>query len=190
LGYSVDVGDDAYPAEIERDVTLAGGGQIHVRPIRPDDAPRLQALHSRLSRDSIFFRFFSPLPALSDARAAYFTAVDYQTRMAIVALDRPTDQPAAEEQIIGVCRYDLLNDTRAEIALIVEDRFQHLGVGSTLFSALIEVAQERGITVFVANVLPENARMLRLLQESGYPLRRRRSRDYLAIEIDLTTPPA
>jgi RimJ/RimL family protein N-acetyltransferase len=184
------VGDDAYPAEIERDVTLPRGGQIHLRPIRPDDASRLQALHSRLSRDSIFFRFFSPLPFLSDARAAYFTSVDYQQRLAIVAVVRPDADPTADEEIIGVSRYDRLDDDRAESALIVEDRYQHHGVGTVLFGALIETAKARGVKMLVANVLPENARMLNLLQDSGYPLKRRRASDYLVVELDLTDPPA
>src|SRR4051812_7839814 len=110
MRYSVGVGKDASPAELERDVTLPDGSQIHLRAIRPDDAPRLQALHGRLSRDSIYLRFFSPLPVLTDARAAFFANVDYQTRLAIVAVDCPgsagePDQPLPDEQIVGVARY-------------------------------------------------------------------------------------
>ena len=194
MRYSVGVGTDAYPAELERDVPLPDGSQIHVRPIRPDDAPRLQALHSRLSRDSIYFRFFSPLPVLTDDRAAYFATVDYAQRMALVAVDRPggtmPDQPSHDEEIAAVARYDLLADGRAEVALLVEDRFQHHGVGTALFRALIDAARARSVPALVANVLPENTRMLHLLQESGLPLRRRRAGGYLAIEIDLSAPPS
>src|SRR6266536_3961998 len=197
MRYSQDVGKDAYPAELERDVTLSDGGQIHLRPIRPSDAPRLQTLHSRLSRDSIYFRFFSPLPVLTDARAEFFATVDYQTRLAIVAVDRSdgtgsANQPPAEgsatddEQIVGVARYDRVDDGRAEVAIVVEDRYQHHGVGTTLFWAILDAARARGIKTAVANVLPENSRMLHLLQESGLPLRRKRVAGYLAIEIDLT----
>src|SRR5689334_13280322 len=120
----------AYPAELERDAPLPRGGTVHLRPIRPDDAPRLQAFHGRLSRDSIFMRFFSPLPVLTDQRAAYFTTIDYDRRMAIVA----TQPVGDDEQIIGVGRYDRVDDefapdVRAEFALIVEDQVQHLGIG-------------------------------------------------------------
>src|SRR6478752_6603262 len=87
LGYSVSVDDGVYPADLERDVPLRDGGTIHVRPIKADDVTRLQAFHGRLSRDSIFFRFFSPLPVLTDERAAYFTTVDYDHRLAIVAVE-------------------------------------------------------------------------------------------------------
>jgi RimJ/RimL family protein N-acetyltransferase len=182
----VTVATEGYPAELERDVRLPVGGSLHVRPIRPDDANRLQALHGRLSRASIFFRFFSHLPVLTDARAAYFTNVDYQRRMALVAVEGSGE----DEQIIGVARYDLVDDGRGEIGLIVEDRFQRHGVGKTLFWALVAAARDRGVPALVANVLPENDRMLRLLADSGLPLHRRRLRDYVEITADLSEPPA
>ena len=75
-----------YPSDLEADVPLRHGGTVHVRPIRPDDAGRLQAFHRRLSRDSIFFRFFSHLPELSEDRAACFTQIDYHARLAIDAV--------------------------------------------------------------------------------------------------------
>jgi hypothetical protein len=94
------MGAGEYPADLERDVTLRDGGMIHLRPIRPDDVKRLQAFHGRLSRDSIFFRFFSPLPVLTDERAAYFTTVDYDHRLAIVAVEGTGEN----EQIVTTAR--------------------------------------------------------------------------------------
>src|SRR5262245_19708400 len=133
------MGGGGYPADLERDVPLRDGGTIHLRPIRPDDVKRLQAFHGRLSRDSIFFRFFSPLPVLTGERAAYFTTVDYDQRLAIVAVERnnePNGPDGDDEQIVGVVRYDRSDEDTAEFALIVEDRYQHHGIGSTLFVAL------------------------------------------------------
>jgi RimJ/RimL family protein N-acetyltransferase len=191
MSYSVSVGKDAYPAELEQDVTLSDGSQLRLRPIRPDDAPRLQALHSRLSRDSIFFRFFSPLAILTDARAEFFATVDYQRRLALVAVEPPGNDDASDparpdEQIVGVSRYDLDDHGRAEVAIVVEDTYQHHGVGTILFWAILDAARARGITTAIANVLPENARMLHMLQESGLIRRRRRVGGYLAIELDIS----
>jgi RimJ/RimL family protein N-acetyltransferase len=180
------VGTNAYPAELDRDVSLPSGGRLHVRPIRPDDAARLQAFHGRLSRSSIFFRFFSHVSVLTDERAAYFTTIDYQRRMALVAVEGDGDS----EAIIGVARYDLLDDGRAELGLIVEDRFQRHGVGKALFWALVAAARARGVQTLVANILPENERMLGLLTDSGLPLHRHRKRDYVEVDVDLTEPPA
>jgi GNAT superfamily N-acetyltransferase len=184
--------DVAYPADLARDVHLRRGGTVHLRPIRPDDAPRLQAFHWRLSRDSIVMRFFSPLPILTDERAAYFTTLDYDRRLALVA----TQTIADAEEIVGVARYDRVDDewapdTRAEFALIVEDRVQHHGIGAVLFWALVETARTRGITTLLADVLAENRRMLNLLRETGLPMRSRRAGTAIRVELDITpTGPA
>jgi GNAT superfamily N-acetyltransferase len=117
----VATGKGAYPVDLEQDVPLADGRIVHLRAIRADDVGRLQAFHGRLSRDSIFFRFFSPLPVLTDERAAYFTTLDYDQRLAIVAVERPASTAqhdgtlgdgaqAGGEQIIGVIRYDRAAD--------------------------------------------------------------------------------
>ena len=56
-----------YPAAFETDVVLSDGATTQVRPIRPDDAPRILAFHARQSPESIYYRYFSPRPRLSDA---------------------------------------------------------------------------------------------------------------------------
>lgn len=187
VDYSVNMAEGAYPAELERDVALRSGGTIHLRPIRPDDAARLQAFHGRLSPDSIVMRFFSPLPMLSDDRAAYFTSLDYDRRLAIVA----TEGSGGDEQIVGVVRYDRDVDDydRAELALIVEDRVQHHGIGSVLFWALVEAARARGVKALQAEVLAENRRMLRLLRESGLPMQSRRVGTAIRVALDLASSP-
>jgi len=50
----------------ERTVVLSDGGTAHLRPIRPDDVEQLRALHARLSQQSIYFRFFSPIPRIPE----------------------------------------------------------------------------------------------------------------------------
>ena len=65
-------------------VVLGDGESALVRPIRPDDAPALAAFHDRQSRDSIYRRYFSPKPHLSDADLRHFTEVDFVDRVALV----------------------------------------------------------------------------------------------------------
>jgi GNAT superfamily N-acetyltransferase len=183
--YSSHMGGASYPDDLDRVVPLRDGGTLHLRAIRSDDVGRLQAFHSRLSRDSIFYRFFSPLPVLTDERAAYFTTLDCNRRLAIVAVEGSGD----DEQIVGVVRYDRDDADGAEFALIVEDRVQHHGIGGALFWALVEAARARGIVTFGADVMAENRRMLGLLRESGLPMRAQRARDLIRVEMDLTTRP-
>ena len=65
-------------------VVLGDGETVHIRPIRPDDAPALAAFHERQSPESIYRRYFSPRPRLSDADLEHFTNVDMVDRVALV----------------------------------------------------------------------------------------------------------
>jgi acyl-CoA synthetase (NDP forming)/GNAT superfamily N-acetyltransferase len=150
-----------YPAEWEADVVVADGGVVHVRPITPEDADRLVALHSRLSERTVYLRYFGPYPRLSDRDLYRFTHVDHTDRVALVAL--------LGDDIIGVGRYDRADDTAdAEVAFVVDDAHQGRGIGSLLLEHLAAAARERGIQRFVAEVLAENSRMVRTFADAGY----------------------
>jgi hypothetical protein len=87
-----------YPSGFDHDVVCSGNITIHIRPIRPDDAPRLAAFHSHLAPHSIYLRFFSFHPYLSDRELENFTCVDYEDRLALVA--------ELDGQLLAVGRYD------------------------------------------------------------------------------------
>jgi hypothetical protein len=82
----------------EADVALADGGAAHIRPIRPDDGGALAAFHGRLSAETQYLRFFSPKPALTPRDVERFTHVDFDTRVAFVAV--------LDGAIVAVARYD------------------------------------------------------------------------------------
>lgn len=150
-----------YPARWEADVALADGGTVHVRPVRPDDAERVRAFHARQSRESIYFRYFSPMPKLSQRELDRLTRVDYLTRMAFVAL--------LGDDIVGLASYDLWRDPRAaEVAFIVDDRHQGRGIATVLLEYLIVAARENGFEALTAQVLPENRRMLSVFHRAGF----------------------
>jgi predicted CoA-binding protein/RimJ/RimL family protein N-acetyltransferase len=154
------VADDSYPAHWAADVVLRDGGTAHLRPIRPDDADRLRRFHSRLSDETIYFRFFSLLRELSDKDVAKFTNVDHVDRVALVA--------TVGEEIIGVVRYERISPDAAEVAFNIEDSYQGRGVGSVFLEHIAAAARERGVATFVADVLPTNRRMLRVFTDAGY----------------------
>jgi GNAT superfamily N-acetyltransferase len=162
-------------------VELLDGTHITYRAIVPDNAAALQRFHHRLSERSIYLRFFSAKPELSDRKAGYFTNVDAINRFALVALD-----PERSEEIIAVVSFDREgNPERAEYAAAVEDRWQGRGLGLALTRHLIEAALKRGIRVFTGVVLPENARMLNLLRDLHLPERLRYEEGIEYVEIDL-----
>ena len=154
-----------YPSGWESDVVLRDGGTVHVRPIRPSDGPGIRALHGRLSPETIYFRFLSPLPTLSPKLLERFVRVDYVDRMALVAL--------LGGEIIAVGRYERLPSLagpgdQAEVAFLVDDAHQGRGLGTVLLEQLAALARAAGITRFVADTLPDNSRMLRVFHEAGF----------------------
>ena len=152
-----------YPDDLERDVAGAGGLRYHVRPIRPDDAPRLVAFHQLLSPHSVYLRFFTFHPTLSQGEVERFTTVDYVNRLALVA--------TAGDRLIAVGRFDRVpGETEAEVAFVVADEYQHHGIGSLLLDELARAAWQRGIEVFKAETLAENAAMLDVFRHAGFPV--------------------
>jgi acetyltransferase len=150
-------------------IPLVTGEQAILRPIRPDDAPRLQALVQRLSPETRYRRFFSHRRTLPAAAAARFAQVDAHARLAIVA-ERPT--PAGPE-LIGVARCDVVDPAApqtASVAMVVEDRFQHAGLGRALLRVLVAAARAQGITRFAGDVLTENHPVLAFLRDAGFPV--------------------
>lgn len=149
-----------YPREWEADVLLTDGGVARMRPIRPDDAQILVEFYDRVSAESKYLRFFAPYPRLSPRDVARFTQVDYVDRVALIL--------TVGERMIAVGRYDRLDNDQAEVAFLVEDAHQGRGIAQLLLEHLAEAARERGITAFVAEVLPENRRMAQVFVDAGY----------------------
>lgn len=148
------------PVEWEADVVLRDGSVAHIRPITPDDADGIRAFHSKQSEESIYLRFFAPLRELSERDVHRFTHVDHHDRVALVA--------TLDGEITGIGRYDRINPTSAEVAFNISDHFQGKGIGSVMLEHLAAIAQEMGITRFVAEVLPQNRKMLTVFKDAGY----------------------
>jgi GNAT superfamily N-acetyltransferase len=126
-----DVMQDAapYPRELVRTVTLKDGFSARMRPIRPDDEPRLADLYDRLSRHTAYQRFFTVLRRLPPDWYHFFANVDYVRRLALVA-ERET---VAGVQLIGVGRYEPSEEPdTAEVAFVVEDGWQGRGLGGSV----------------------------------------------------------
>jgi len=168
---------DGYPAEWEADVVLRDGSVAHVRPIVPDDGDRLRRFHAGQSAESIYLRFFAALKSLSDKDVARFTQVDYDSRVALVATVRG--------EIIGVARYDRIDVTSAEVAFNISDAYQGKGVGSVLLEHLAAVAQERGVARFVADVLPQNRKMIQVFNDAGYEVSHKFDNGVIAVAFEI-----
>lgn len=156
--------EPAYPAHWEADIPLRDGTAAHLRPIRPEDADALQALHQSQSERSRYFRFFAPKPELSSKDLTLFTTVDHRDRVAFVV--------EIADELVAVARYDRVSETDAEVAFYVSDALHGRGLGSILLEHLAAAALENGISTFSAEVLPENRAMLSVFTEAGFDVRR------------------
>jgi acyl-CoA synthetase (NDP forming)/GNAT superfamily N-acetyltransferase len=172
-----------YPAHWEGDVVLADGSTVQVRPIRPDDGPRILDFHERQSPESIYFRYFTPRPKLSDADVEHLTHVDYVDRMAFVAL--------RDDQLIGVARYDRWpTRSEAEVAFFVDDKHRGRGLATLLLEYLAAAARQTGISGFTASVLPTNQRMVGVFRQAGFQTASAFEDGVIEVRLDLQPTPA
>jgi GNAT superfamily N-acetyltransferase len=167
-----------YPGELETDIEVGSGATLRMRPIGGEDAKRLEEFHARLSFDSIYRRYFYEHPQLSADEVRRLTQVDYVNRLALVIEDG--------DDLVAVGRYDRSPDTTtAEVAFVVRDDYQHLGLGHRLLEALAKAAWARGIVTFSAETLFTNHDMMAIFRHSGYPLTTTVSRGEISVRLSI-----
>jgi GNAT superfamily N-acetyltransferase len=153
----------AYPVGLECEIVTRAGTPMTMRPIIADDSLKLSDFHGLLSPTSVYRRYFYLHPELSPKEIVHLTEVDYVARLAMVV--------EHDGQLVAVGRYDRYPGTsEAEVAFVVADDYQHLGLGTLLLEHLARAARRTGISVFEASVLVENRGMLDVFRNSGYPL--------------------
>jgi acetate---CoA ligase (ADP-forming) len=170
-----------YPAHREADVVLRDGSTLSVRPVRPDDEPRLRAFFDRLSDRSRTFRFFSAATSTADAVSAALD-VDHRDRFGLVATRGP------DAEAVAHALYVRTGTDRAEAAFAIADEMQGHGLGTILLAHLAEAAADVGIAVLEAEVLPANHRMIEVFRESGFPIEL--SSQVGSIHVELPTSPS
>ena len=166
----------AYPAHREADVVLADGTTAHIRPIKPEDEPRLAALFASWSVESLVLRFFSA-GVDAAALARRFCQVDYATSFGLVAVTGP------EERIVAHGSYATCAPQHAEVAFGVAEDFRGRGLATILLAHLAEIAAANGITTFEAEVLPQNHGMLAVFRDSGFRVEVRSAPDSLHVTL-------
>lgn len=173
-----------YPFQYIGSFVMKDGVTVTIRPIRPEDEAEMVKFHGALSDQSIRARYFHMVKL--DQRVAHERMVrscfiDYDREMALVA-ERP------DSSIVAVGRLIRQRDeTSAEFALIVSDRFQGRGLGTELLGRLLDVARREGIGRVVGDILRDSLGMLRICGKTGFQLREDKSA--VRAEIDVSTRP-
>ena len=160
-----------YPNKYVRSGKMKSGEEIMVRPIRPEDEPLLIKLHQVLSERTVYLRYFQPLrlnQRTAHDRLTRICFIDYDREMALVVEHKGKDD---SPEIIAIGRLSRLRGKdEAEMAVLVDDRFQHQGLGTELYRRLIEVARDEQMTSVISTILSENREMQAICRKLGFKL--------------------
>jgi RimJ/RimL family protein N-acetyltransferase len=133
-------------------------GAVTIRPIEPRDIDQLRDLFWRLSPESRYFRFLSPVTRPHETSLHHLAEVDHGNRDALVA--------SVGNRVVAVARYDrsATEPSKAEVAVVVEDAWHRHGIATALLRELGGVASERGVERFTATVAADNRAITTLVR--------------------------
>ena len=153
-------------AEFSTIEVLHNGQRVEIRALRPEDQEEMLAAVTRTSTQSLYRRFFTVRRHFSEAETSFVLNPDFLTHVALVAVAEQDDTPVIA-------------------AFAVVDQFQGQGIGSALLRHLSSLAREAGLQEFVAEVLPENAAMLKVFEKSGLEVATRRESQTIHVILRL-----
>jgi len=153
-----------YPAEISSKHTFKQGVKIRFRAIKPSDEEEMRRLFYRFSDQSVYYRYFAPIKVMPHSKMQEYVNVDFSQVLSIVGLVGESGQG----HIIAEARF--IKDQRrpyADVAFVVDERYQKLGIASYLYKRLIRYAKDRGIQGFTADILASNKSMMNVFEKGG-----------------------
>lgn len=170
-----------YPENYSACEILRNGRRVEIRALRATDRSGLEDAIDKTSVNSLYRRFFTVKKVFTEEQAQYFVNVDFKKHVALVA---EVDQ-GGRPTIVGGGRYVVTGADTAEIAFTIIDSFQHQGLGTMLLSHLTEIARAAGLRQFIAEVLPDNAPMLKLFEKSGLHMHIHSEPEVVHVKLDL-----
>jgi GNAT superfamily N-acetyltransferase len=167
-------------------MVTGAGVKISFRPVKPEDETLMQDFFYSLSERSIYCRFFSHLKFFPLSFLRLFIFVDYRTTMTVIGRVREGEF----ENIVAVGHY-IAEDgaTMSEVAMIVRDDWQNRAVGYFLLNYVIRIARGSGLTGFTAEVLKQNAPMIKLLNRAGFTVSPGIGRTFSSAELKFDPAP-
>jgi acyl-CoA hydrolase/GNAT superfamily N-acetyltransferase len=173
-----------YPSEISTRHTFKNNTTIRFRAIKPSDEDEMRRLFYRFSDESVYYRYFSPIKTMPHAKMQEYVCIDYSKIMSIVGL---IGDPGSGH-IIAEARYvkEHLNSLEADVAFVVDEAYQGLGIATFIYKMLIRLAKERGIKTFTADVLSTNNSMMKVFERGEMPIKARMEGGiyHLTIQLD------
>jgi RimJ/RimL family protein N-acetyltransferase len=160
---------------------LRDARQVEIRALRPTDLPGLRETAKRMSPETIYRRFFAPKRSFTEKEIDFYLNIDFTSHVALVAVL----EESGRAQIVGGGRYIGTGPGCAEVAFAVDDPHQGLGIATRIMRHLVGIARENGIAQLTAEVLAENAPMLKVFERCGLAAKTRREGGVVHITLDL-----
>ncbi|HEY4438045.1 MAG TPA: protein lysine acetyltransferase [Lelliottia sp.] len=154
-----------YPLQLEEWVEMKNGEQVLFRPILPEDEPQLRAFIAQVTKEDLYYRYFSEISEFTHEDLANMTQIDYDREMAFVAV-RHRDEG---DEILGVTRaISDPDNVDAEFAVLVRSDLKGLGLGRRLLEKLIGYTRDHGLLCLNGITMPHNRGMITLARKLGF----------------------
>ncbi len=155
-----------YPRRYESKAISKSGREVLIRPIRPEDEPRIIKFHATLSERTVYFRYLQMMnlsQRTAHERLIRICFIDYDRELALVA--------TYDNDIVGVCRLHKIHGSKdAEFAIVISDDFQGQGLGKILLDRMIAVARHEGVEHVIADIHAENTPMQAIVRKLGFQI--------------------
>jgi len=154
-----------YPHALEEQVVLKNGDSCLFRPILPEDEPLLREFIARVTKEDLYYRYFSEINEFTHDDLANMTQIDYDREMAIVAVRKYH----GKDEIIGVTRaISDADNIDAEFSVLVRSDLKGLGLGRRLLEKMIVYTRQHGLQQLNGITMPGNQGMIALARKLGF----------------------
>ncbi|WP_300456600.1 GNAT family N-acetyltransferase [Desulfobacula sp.] len=151
-----------YPHDVHDQQTFKTGVIVRFRPIKPSDEEQMRQLFYRFSDEAIYHRYFHSIITMPHSKMQAYVNIDWANAMSMVGLVGEPGQGI----LIAEARYLRENSgNRAEIAIIVDEAYNSLGIATHMVTLLKRLGRDRGITVFTAEVLFSNRKIMKVFKK-------------------------
>jgi acetyltransferase len=159
-----------YPYQYAAPWTTKSGEVVMIRPIKPEDEPRVARFHETLSERTVYMRYLQKMQLnqrVTHSRLSRICFNDYDREIALVA--ECTHEPDCA--IIGIARLSKMHGTEdARFAMVITDQYQDQGLGTEFLSRLIAVARDEKVGRIIAYLSPDNMPMKHLFNKLGFEI--------------------
>ncbi len=157
-----------YPSDIAEVQHIDDDLSIRYRAIRPSDEEGMRTLFYRFSDEAVYARYFRSVSSMPHAKMQEYVNVDWNQTVSVVGL-------VGEEgkgRIIAEARFiKIPGSPFAEVVFVVDEQYQRRGIASFLYEMLIQLARERGVKGFTAEVLFSNIGIMKVFRKGNLPVK-------------------